>query len=186
MTVAATINETTKALAANMDWQNRLYRAGYIKIAVRPDDPPQFRAETYAVEDGASHVTISVQGSGNLMAIYGGEAHLIYDQDRGWLTVFENDRQHRSGRMDWQPIETAPRDGTAIELWWDGLAMIPIASWLETGWGLGESGEEVPFFTWVLHESFVSFPYWSNGETYQPGDDEDDAPTHWRPHKRPT
>ncbi len=35
--------------------------------------------------------------------------------------------------VSWQPIETAPRDGTRVLLWWDG-DFAPVAHWEPDGW----------------------------------------------------
>lgn len=69
---------------------------------------------------------------------------------------------------DWQPIETAPRDGTSILLW---TASGPVIGWWETG------------------REFLNSPHfndWSKGMLgegtgHDMGFDRVYAPTHWLP-----
>lgn len=67
---------------------------------------------------------------------------------------------------DWQPIESAPKDGRTI-LVWDGLGVIA-AAWCE--WALPD--EDTDDDGWV--------PGWSS-RSIEAGDVEFIEPTHWRP-----
>lgn len=71
---------------------------------------------------------------------------------------------------DWQPIETAPKDGTAIWLWYDGAACI----------GYGEPASILePETVWILktgfrrHEGRVDDVYGCYAHHVHP--------THWMP-----
>lgn len=46
----------------------------------------------------------------------------------------------------WQPIETAPKDGTKIVIWSERYSHCPIAWWGE------EDGDEGAFFGWRLKD----------------------------------
>lgn len=59
----------------------------------------------------------------------------------------------------WQPIETAPRDGTKIDLWFAG-------AW----------NERMPGFVWRPGVDF-----WHNDSTHQSYNDDPNIITHWRP-----
>ena len=71
----------------------------------------------------------------------------------------------------WQPIESAPRDGRKILLWWPGATSAPLGSWqcLEggdedgTGW----------IFAWALEDDGLSEH--GDGWIY----DDSFQPTHW-------
>jgi hypothetical protein len=73
--------------------------------------------------------------------------------------------------MDWQPIETAPKDGTVVEL-----------TWLENG-----KPQEIWPMQWAHIQRNGLFPgkvgMWTlpNGGATWNDDDPDGAPTHWRP-----
>lgn len=58
---------------------------------------------------------------------------------------------------DWRPIKTAPRDGTVIEIWADGIMAI-VARWDKVR------------SVWV-EKGFPAI--WSEGDGY--------GPSHWRP-----
>lgn len=51
--------------------------------------------------------------------------------------------------QDWQPIETAPRDGTRFIAWWQPCAQVPDGRWHECKWTGG--GWYHPFFTEPTH-----------------------------------
>lgn len=76
--------------------------------------------------------------------------------------------------MEWQPIDTAPKDGSQI-LVTDGR-YCRIASW----------AEEIDVFDWVL-DLLVRRPAWVLFECDDPFytlalvEDEEDSPTHWMP-----
>jgi len=51
--------------------------------------------------------------------------------------------------QDWQPIETAPKDGTRFIAWWQPCAQLPNGGWHECQW-LG-GGWYHPFFAEPTH-----------------------------------
>lgn len=59
----------------------------------------------------------------------------------------------------WQPIETAPKDGTRIILWWGDLSVF--------GWWLDNTNTRTPWAGWRA-PSLVTVPYGCK-------------PTHWMP-----
>jgi hypothetical protein len=66
--------------------------------------------------------------------------------------------------MSWQPIETAPRDGTRVLLWHPrALAR----------------GENVIVGWWLIDDWWTSHNCWLNDR--DPDSDFDLAPTHWQP-----
>ncbi len=86
---------------------------------------------------------------------------------------------------EWQPIETAPRDGTKIAIWSPKYDHIPIAHWGEQD-GEDEDCNITVFFGWHLEgdrspccsceDSFIGLT-----------DDIDEGfmPTHWMPLPEP-
>jgi hypothetical protein len=76
--------------------------------------------------------------------------------------------------LSWQPIETAPKDGTEIFIFRHNWLEAPVAQWIENhaedgsffGWGFDE---------WYTHGVEDGFLGWNE-------DIEDDCmPTHWMP-----
>ncbi len=51
---------------------------------------------------------------------------------------------------NWQPIETAPKDGTWIAIWNPKYEFIPIARWVD------EQSDEGIFFGWGLRDEHSS------------------------------
>lgn len=78
---------------------------------------------------------------------------------------------------EWQPIATAPRDGTYIVLAAPGWPMCPLAKW--DALGPSEDSDDDWYFAWVFKDE----------NFYLPGCeaeglicyDEDPKPTHWMP-----
>lgn len=78
--------------------------------------------------------------------------------------------------MDWQPIETAPKDGTKVLIWNECYGHCPIAHWGE------QDGDDGFFFGWHLEgdrspccsceDSFIGW-----NEDIEEGF----MPTHWIP-----
>jgi hypothetical protein len=68
--------------------------------------------------------------------------------------------------MDWQPIETAPKDGTVIDLW-DRYGF----RWTNRHWGHHS----------FLHGKPTDEPSWGAPTTDGPGPD----PSHWMPLPEP-
>ena len=85
--------------------------------------------------------------------------------------------ESRSMFADWQPIETAPRDGTEI------LAHIPGYGDYRLRWQRGFEGVDgSDCATWVCLD--YSFPRgWTDGVCWASNEDEKPCvrPTHWRP-----
>ena len=75
--------------------------------------------------------------------------------------------------MTWQPIETAPLDGTTVILWWGG-DYAALGSW-ECFEGGNEDGTGW-VFGWSLRDERLSL----NGDGWLVYDDEP-KPTHWQP-----
>jgi hypothetical protein len=70
---------------------------------------------------------------------------------------------------DWQPIETAPRDGTRVDLW--GINRLRY----------DRRGERIVNVAW----GFVTDWMGTKREDWQHGRGEDFEPTHWMPLPRP-
>jgi hypothetical protein len=70
--------------------------------------------------------------------------------------------QHESRPMTWQPIESAPKDGTRVILSWGGKSI--------NGFFLDNSRTRTPWAGWRV-ESMVAQP--------------SGAPTHWQPFPAP-
>lgn len=75
--------------------------------------------------------------------------------------------------MDWQPIETAPRDGSVIQLAWMGHGK-PAGIW-PMCWS--QSATNPPM--WVTYNQQTG-----EIELMWREDDPDGGPTHWRPQPR--
>jgi hypothetical protein len=75
---------------------------------------------------------------------------------------------------EWQPIETAPRDGSRL-LFWDSAKGLAISgSWHIDG-GRDDPGGYVPPWAWWVSDEDVVM--WDSGP--------DDAPSHWMPLREP-
>jgi hypothetical protein len=69
---------------------------------------------------------------------------------------------------DWQPIETAPKDGTPVWLWWPSPDSEAITGWWSEGWYEGDR----------LVRSDAG---WVGNEASSHRLDEWSQPTHWMP-----
>lgn len=58
---------------------------------------------------------------------------------------------------EWQPISTAPKDGSDVLLFW------------------GDSDLDISVGRWIAPKGFIE--HWCKGGNWTPGDD----PTHWMP-----
>lgn len=83
----------------------------------------------------------------------------------------------------WQPIETAPKDGTEIFVLREDWGTAPLAHWGEYPGGmvLNSKGQDVDMDGWLLDESFSA-----GHEDGFLGWDDDPMPTHWMPCLSPT
>ena len=72
--------------------------------------------------------------------------------------------------MNWQPIDTAPKNGTRIILWDANKGVAISGGWHIDGGRDDPNGYEPPWSWWVSDEDLIM---WDSGP--------DDAPTHWMP-----
>lgn len=81
--------------------------------------------------------------------------------------------------MDWQPIETAPKDGTEIVLYRKGWGVCPVAVWMEyTGNPIcDDEGNDY----WMSGWGFDTDIFLGGHEEGWLGWDDDPMPTHWMP-----
>ncbi len=76
----------------------------------------------------------------------------------------------------WQPIETAPRNGTKLYIVWPGACCAPLVSWQ-----CFEGGEEDgtgSIWMWSLEDDTLLVGQMDAGWI---GFEEDPEPTHWMP-----
>lgn len=74
--------------------------------------------------------------------------------------------------MSWQPIETAPKDGTEVLLWFAQFETRRIGAWMP--WG----DSSYPFLWQDCHGGNLHRPWKYEDENY-------DYPTHWHPLPEP-
>jgi len=74
--------------------------------------------------------------------------------------------------MNWQPIETAPKDGTAILLFFPSQDVVIRGCWAWQGEGDWESGIQ-------------DFQDWGTDDDLVINDDPYNGPTHWMPLPEP-
>ena len=80
---------------------------------------------------------------------------------------------------DWQPIETAPKDGTPIQAHIPGHGDKNIIAW---SFGFeDETGEDCA--AWFIYDDKKPPKSWTDGVCWASNDDEKPSikPTHWRP-----
>ena len=81
--------------------------------------------------------------------------------------------------MEWQPIETAPKDGTKVVLAHPEWSEYPVAQWMEyPGNPVLDANERD---CWVFGWGHDSIGFTVGIEDYWLGWDEDQMPTHWMP-----
>lgn len=85
--------------------------------------------------------------------------------------------------MTWQPIETAPKDGTPIVLGKANWLVFPKARWLMC------DGDEASFFAWVFDDEYSPclVPNEDGGNILGWAEDIENGcmPTHWMPLPEP-
>lgn len=81
--------------------------------------------------------------------------------------------------MDWQPMDTAPRDGTAIQAEIPGNGADNIIAWY--GGLLDDNEDEVA--TWMFVEDQQPPPCWTDGICWKSNEDGTASvqPTRWKP-----
>lgn len=85
----------------------------------------------------------------------------------------------------WQPIETAPKDGTPIVLYRAGWDTLPLAHWGAQD-AVDEDHLDVYFYGWHLKDEFENFGGEQDGFLGWNEDIADGAmPTHWMPLPQP-
>lgn len=81
--------------------------------------------------------------------------------------------------MTWQPIDTAPRDGTPIFIWRHGWECAPIAWWGRYPEIVQDAeGNDTTMYGWILEKYFRFCPGFEEGFL---GWDDDPMPTRWMP-----
>jgi|DEB0MinimDraft_3_1074331.scaffolds.fasta_scaffold139672_2 hypothetical protein len=73
--------------------------------------------------------------------------------------------------MEWQPIETAPKDGTRVLAYWPDVYEINAATQVESWYG--------PWAPWGSKEMLLT---WQSAFEWADGDN---SPTHWMPLPNP-
>lgn len=81
--------------------------------------------------------------------------------------------------MEWQPIDTAPRDGTAIQAKIPGYGDDYIIAWM--GGFIDEDEDDC--YCWVIVEDQEPPDCWTDGVCWASNADEIASvkPTHWKP-----
>ncbi|WP_422028077.1 DUF551 domain-containing protein [Roseovarius sp.] len=83
----------------------------------------------------------------------------------------------------WQPIETAPKDGTPIVIGRRGWDCYPVAQYMEYPGNPVLDGSEQDAWMYGWGHDCMGFTY--GHEDYWLGWDEDPMPTHWMPLPEP-
>ena len=78
--------------------------------------------------------------------------------------------------MNWQPIETAPKDGTEIILYRKGWDFLPVAVWMDYPGNPVDDGEGNDF--WLAGWGFETDLCYGSEEGWL-GWEGDPLPTHW-------
>ena len=79
--------------------------------------------------------------------------------------------------MDWQPIETAPRDGTEVLLWCAPHSDMEMDSIFAAAWVTDAGDEKRPYSTWIIPQADDKEGGWADTLRWMP--------THWMPMPEP-
>ena len=88
--------------------------------------------------------------------------------------------------MEWQPIETALKDGTEIIIFKQGWVNAPVGKWAEYGGNpvIGFDGEDCYMWGWEFDE-FTCYGYEDGFLGWDEDIQENNMPTHWMPLPEP-
>jgi len=118
------------------------------------------------------NVDQSIQMDGTMKVVW-------YPSREGeWIryTDYADRIEQLEAKHQWQPIETAPKDGTEIFIFHAGWPWAPVAKWVEYPGNpvLDDNNEECCMYGWLFDEWFTP-----GNEDGWLGWSDDEMPTHW-------
>ena len=118
-----------------------------------------------------------VKANNNQMAAAQCASDFKYGYEKRGKEIEELEAKHQ-----WQPIETAPKDGTEIFIFRVGWPWAPVAKWVEYPGNpvLDDNNEECCMYGWLFDEWFTP-----GNEDGWLGWSDDEMPTYWMPLPEP-